>query len=230
VAYIGRITDGQKNVLILPRIAQRLEELGYINQVSWTIAGGGEDLGALQDAFAHSASTVRFTGPVSATEIPKLMFEHDVLILPSRWEGLPLVLLEAMAAGLVPVCSHLPGITDFLVKDGESGFLINGGSEEHYARAIARLAENRDELSRLSARARETAHSRFSGEATFGKIGDIIATRLPSRPIHKEVSLHQLDIPGADRLAALPAPIRDPLRIAYRLLKGNRSHVSRESS
>ena len=60
----------------------------------------------------------------------------DVFVLPSSREGLPVALLEAMAAGLPAVASRLPGATDAVIDDGRTGVLVTPGDVDGFAAAI----------------------------------------------------------------------------------------------
>lgn len=76
---------------------------------------------------------VRFLG--NRSDIPDLLAAVDLFVLPSRFEGLPLALLEAMDAGL-PVVSTRVGGTDEVVVDGLTGFLVPPGDASAFAAAI----------------------------------------------------------------------------------------------
>jgi glycogen synthase len=91
---------------------------------------------------------------LSNRETMELMASHDVFVLPSEAEGLPLALLESMSAGLVPVVSDLPsGVREVVVPD-ETGFLCPIGDIDAFADAISTLDADREGLERLSRAAR----------------------------------------------------------------------------
>lgn len=164
ILYLGRIINGQKRVYLFPQILAVLKKAGIPFQ--WTIAGEGDQQVALERLMASESPEHRvlFPGPVPNAQVPALLEKHDVFLLASNAEGLPVSLLEAMAHGLVPVISDLPsGVQE--VVDASNGVLVPVDDVEGYARAIVHLHEHRDELAAKSAAARERVRSHFSVEA-----------------------------------------------------------------
>ncbi len=164
ILYLGRLVDEQKRILLLPDIAVGLQEM----QVSfhWTIAGDGPDRAVLEEKIksAKLTSCVEIIGSVKYEEIGRLLDAHDVFILVSDYEGLPLSLLEAMGHGLVPVVSDLEsGIRD--VVDERCGIRVSPDEVAGYTRAISYLDKHRDELAAKSGAARERVRKEFSAEA-----------------------------------------------------------------
>lgn len=154
---LGRIINSDKGVFWLPAIMRRLA----LHQVQLTIAGDGPDLPELERRCAGLGDRVRFVGRIPAEQVPEILAAHDVFLFPSRFEGLPLSLVEAMAAGCVPVASRIKGVTDFVVRDGEDGLLFDIGDIRAAANAVAGLASNCDRLARLSLAARQNTAGRF---------------------------------------------------------------------
>jgi glycosyltransferase involved in cell wall biosynthesis len=164
ILYLGRIMDGQKRVCLFPKILAVLKKSGIPFQ--WTIAGDGDQRANLERLMssADPAQQVVFPGPLPYSQVPALLDHHDVFLLASNAEGLPLSLLEAMGRGLVPVVSDLEsGIRD--VVDAGNGILVPVNDIEGYARAIIHLHEHREELAAKSAAARERVRQKFSVEA-----------------------------------------------------------------
>jgi colanic acid/amylovoran biosynthesis glycosyltransferase len=134
--------------------------------VECTFVGDGPDRAALEARVADAGLTgrVRFSGQRTRAELVELLRRADVLAAPSvptrggKREGIPVVLMEAMAAGLPVVASRLSGIPE-LVADGESGLLVPPGDPDALAAALARLAADPALRSRLgqAARARVAA-------------------------------------------------------------------------
>jgi glycosyltransferase involved in cell wall biosynthesis len=112
--------------------------------------------------------TVAFPGKVEYGRVPNLISEHDVFLLTSDYEGLPLSLLEAMGHGLVPVVSDLPsGISE--VVNENTGFRVATTDIEGYAKAIIWLHQNRLASRKLSENARECVLRDFSTEAMLDR-------------------------------------------------------------
>jgi glycosyltransferase involved in cell wall biosynthesis len=158
VLYAGRLEQGQKRVLDLPRIDRALRRRNV--NVRWTIAGGGPDEEALRAGWTDG-DQITWAGVLSNRAVVELMTEHDVLLLPSESEGLPLALLEAMGVGLVPVVSDIPSGVRELVAAGRTGLLAPVGDVEAFADGIAMLDADRRRLEAMSANARHLIAERF---------------------------------------------------------------------
>jgi len=155
--YLGRVEERQKGVFWLPAIMERLKDL----DVTLTVAGDGPDLEALRDRCQYFDDRVTFTGGLSRDRVPETLAAHDVLLMPSRWEGLGLSLVEAMAAGCVPVVSRLRGVTEVVVRQGEDGLLFPVGDVRQAALHVRELAEDDERRRRMAIQARRTVAERF---------------------------------------------------------------------
>ena len=164
ILYLGRLDREQKRVHLFPQILQRLNESGI--PFHWTCAGEGAERATLELQMKGSlpTQTVRFTGKVPYAQVPKLLEEHDVFLLASDYEGLPLSMVEAMGAGLVPVVSELPsGIRELV--DENTGKRVAPDNTPGYADAIVWLHEHRNDMNRMSANSRERVVQEFSTHA-----------------------------------------------------------------
>ncbi|MBW2107109.1 MAG: glycosyltransferase, partial [Deltaproteobacteria bacterium] len=101
-------------------------------------------------------SDVEFTGPLYGEPLDRHYAQARVFLLTSRWEGLPMVLVEAMAAG-VPVVSTKVGDIPDLVKHGDNGFLVNTGDVRSATAAVHRLLQDRSLRLSMSEKARAAA-------------------------------------------------------------------------
>jgi glycosyltransferase involved in cell wall biosynthesis len=104
--------------------------------------------------------SVRFAGP--RHDVDELMRAADVLVLPSRMEGAPNVLVEAMATGLPTVISDLPGVAGVFVRDGVEGLVVAKDDAAQLARCLEMLIANPALRTTLGTRARHRALEQFS--------------------------------------------------------------------
>jgi hypothetical protein len=102
---------------------------------------------------------VRFLGEVRE---PQAFYDMtDMFVMTSRWEGFPVVLLEAMAAGKAVVSTEVGGIAE-MIDHGESGLLCPAGDVEQLASALCFLSDGPDRRARMGALARERVRARFA--------------------------------------------------------------------
>lgn len=159
ILFVGRLCQ-QKNPELLLSAWRRLPESLRQTAELWLVGDGplreSVQRMAAQDAFADR---IRLTGP--RDDIPELMQSASLLVLPSRWEGMPNVVLEAMAASLPVVATNVDG-TQELLKDGESGWLVGTEDAEALASAIVAALSQPDERRRRARNARDVAATRFT--------------------------------------------------------------------
>lgn len=136
--------------------------------VALTFVGSGPDLGALQAQVvtAGLVDSVTFTGPLTQPEVRTVLEGSDVLATPSvptadgRREGLPVVILEAMAVGVPVVASRLSGIPEAVI-DGQTGLLVEPGDAKGLADALLRLDTDPDLGRKLADAARDLVSTSF---------------------------------------------------------------------
>jgi glycosyltransferase involved in cell wall biosynthesis len=105
------------------------------------------------------APYIRFLG--HRDDVPDLLGVCDLFVLPSLSEGMPLALLEAMAAGVPSVATRVGGVRE-VIEDGRSGVLIPPGDSQALAESIIRLLEDRTLARQMGEYAREVVARRFS--------------------------------------------------------------------
>ena len=160
--YMGRLVRRKG-------LAESLEALALARDAGvaarLVIVGSGSEEAALR-SLARSLrldEEVMFAGPAWGEAKAKLLCEADVLLLPSHSEGLPYSLLEAMAAGVVPVVSPVGAIPDVVIE-GVHGRFVPVSDAPAIAGAIAALAADRTGLARMSAACRRRIARRYSLE------------------------------------------------------------------
>ena len=125
------------------------------------VVGTGEDSAHLYDERQALDAPVHFLG--TRHDARGLADAFEVFVLPSRVEGLPVALLEAMALGKPIVATRAGGVPEALA-DGDSGLLVDIGDEVGLAAAIVTLLKDPDLGRRLGARARQVVRERFSAQ------------------------------------------------------------------
>lgn len=99
-------------------------------------------------------------------DIPELMKTSEILLLPSLWEGMPNVVLEAMAAGRAVIGTDVEG-TDELVVPGETGWLVPPANTEALAAAMAEAFDKPDRTKKYGEAGRKRVESRFTLNGTI---------------------------------------------------------------
>ena len=125
----------------------------------------GDFASDIHDRFGNFCS---FAGEVSSfEELEKIYEAADLLLLTSEREGVPMVMIEAMTHGTVPICTDVGGIP-YHITNGVNGFLVSRDNDEdaiafEFVRCIKSLVDERDKLRTLSAAARQYSVEHFSG-------------------------------------------------------------------
>ncbi|MGX9355706.1 glycosyltransferase [Roseobacteraceae bacterium S113] len=141
--FVGRLA-AVKGVAVLFDALARLGDTRPALEL--TLIGDGPERAALE---RHAkalglADRVTFLGYRSQAEVAQALAAHDVFVLPSFAEGVPVVLMEAMAAGRPVITTRIAGVPE-LVEDGASGLLVPPGNAPALARAIAALTSGADQ-------------------------------------------------------------------------------------
>ena len=163
---IGRLVE-KKGFHHLVDACSRLRRQGVA--VECTLAGDGPQRQTLERMVSANGlqGVVRMVGAVQPDRVPGLMSEADVFVLPcirdkdGDQDGIPVVLMEAMASGVPVISSSLSGIPE-LVRDGETGLLVPPGDPEALAGSIKAVCENGELRRKLSAGGRRFVEESFS--------------------------------------------------------------------
>jgi N-acetyl-alpha-D-glucosaminyl L-malate synthase BshA len=166
--YVGNLTE-RKRVGDLIRAMARLRQ--FHPQMKLIVAGDGELRKRLEALAGREGlnGVVGFTGRVPDNMLPSLYALADVFVLPSKEEGLGVVLLEAMASGKPVVASRTSGILS-VIEDQRTGLLFEPGDIDDLVAKIRMLVDNRDLRTKLGQRARMEAVRKFAEEAQVQKL------------------------------------------------------------
>jgi glycosyltransferase involved in cell wall biosynthesis len=189
LAFIGRLAR-EKGVFDMVEALHFAREAGITPRL--LIAGAGPDEADLRSRVHELAlrRQVTFLGVLDEAGKARLLGASDALLLPSLSEGLPYALLEAMAAGAVPVATRVGAIPD-VMTEGQHGLFVPYGEPRALAETIGALAADRAALARMSAACRRRVAAAFSIERVAGDLRALYETllkhhvrnrRLDSRP------------------------------------------------
>lgn len=143
------------------------------------VAGSGPEEGALKAEIERTglAGTVRLLG--SRSDVGQLLAAADAFCLPSRHEGLPISLLEAMQAGLACVATRVGGVPG-LISDGCDGLLVEPADPDGLAAALERVLLDAELADSLGAHAQSLVEQRYSivaASAAYADLYDELAGR-----------------------------------------------------
>ena len=159
ICFVGRLTQ-QKNLFAL---LEALEGLPY----TLSLIGSGEQGEQVKEFAKEKQVKANFLGNVPNHELPEILNQHELFILPSLWEGMPKTLLEAMSCGLPAIGTKIDGIRE-VIKHGENGILCDTDSGS-LRQAITSLMEKEELKVRLGESARRTIVDSYSLDSLVEK-------------------------------------------------------------
>jgi glycosyltransferase involved in cell wall biosynthesis len=174
---LGRIEELSKRVFLLPEILRPLDPSCY----RLTVAGDGPDRDELIARLHAAAIPFDAPGRIAREDLARVYREHQVFLFPSRFEGQGIAAAEAMASGLVPVASHISGVTADFIEDGKSGFLFNQGDTNAATAHLQTLIADPAQLQAMCAAAHTRAHDLFSVEKMLNAY-EIVMSKAASAP------------------------------------------------
>jgi len=182
VLSVGRLVE-KKGFDVLIKAIGAIAEKGT-HPMRLTIAGGGPEEESLQRLVRSLTATaeVVMLGDTDNDQIMDLMTKADVFALPCRVastgdrDGIPVVLMEAMARGRCVISGDLETIRE-LIEDGISGIMIPPGDQVSLESALIELAENRDRVDELGKAARLRIENEFDLLLNANRIVDTFSTR-----------------------------------------------------
>lgn len=164
LVYVGRLAEEQKRISDVVRALCRA-----VREVPGTeamIYGSGPAEAAVEEILSTQGVglPIQYAGRVDSEQMQARLLENHAIVLLSDYEGLPVALMEAMACGVVPICSRMDSGIPELVTHSVQGLLVNDRGDE-FVKAVRHLREDPHLWSRLSQAARskvanEYAHDR----------------------------------------------------------------------
>lgn len=166
VGFVGRFSH-PKNPQLFLDIVQRLPNIKFV------MAGDGDLDSEVREKLNRCGlnDRVELLGGMDHASALKVIAKLDVLVMTSRWEGLPLVLLEAMFLKVPVVTTQVGGIPE-VIQHGETGLLSATAEPDDLANHVRSLLENQELRHTIVTKAFERAVSHFSEQTMLSKIRD----------------------------------------------------------
>ncbi|SMD03143.1 glycosyltransferase family 4 protein [Primorskyibacter flagellatus] len=161
--FVGRLAP-VKGIRVL---FEALDDLFMrIPNLRLTLVGDGPDRARLEHEAARLGDRVRFTGYLSQAEVAETLAEHDICVLPSFAEGVPVILMEAMASGLPVIATQVAGVSE-LIEQGVSGLIAPPGDVKTLRNHIETLVHDPALRDRMGQTGRKKVLAEFdvAGEA-----------------------------------------------------------------
>ncbi|MFC0250854.1 glycosyltransferase family 4 protein [Massilia consociata] len=172
ILFLGQVEPRKGIYELVEALAQLKDEFPH---AELAIGGQGElEQVRRRAAELGVADRIVMLGWVKAEQKQEELARAAIFCLPSHAEGLPMAMLEAMAAGKAVVVSGVGGIPD-AVMDGDNGLMIEPGDASALAAALGKLLRDDGERQRLGARARATIEQRFESGVVIGQISAVYA-------------------------------------------------------
>jgi colanic acid/amylovoran biosynthesis glycosyltransferase len=185
--YAGRLAEKQKRITeVVMAICKASNE---IKGVEGIIYGNGQNKKVIRLIEKYSRNNkVKFGGSVPNSEIYNILSQAQVFVLLSDYEGLPQTLLEAMACGLVPVCTNMKSGIPELIVNNQTGIIVKDRNIE-FVSAIKRLKKDADLCQEISKNVQEKVQS-YSTEICLGSW-----VRLIEELLVNQKTIHPIEIP-----------------------------------
>lgn len=172
IGYIGRLEEGKGVMNFVKAMPLILEKQ---NNLKIFIGGDGPLHDRIKDEIRNNnlSQKVELTGWIPHDKVADYLNELELFVLPSYSEGLPTGVLEAMACGTPVLATPVGGVPD-VIKDGETGFIMEDNTPECIAENVIRVLEHQ-KLDEIVKNARNVIEKEYTYEAAVGRYRKILA-------------------------------------------------------
>ena len=172
VGYVGRFSKEKGILEFVEALPLILKDAHY----KVLIIGDGDLKEEIKDILAKNSiqSRVELLGWVEPEKLPRYLNSLKLLVLPSYYEGMPRIILEAMACG-TPVLATPVGCTPEVIKDSETGFMMESNAPEIIAENVRRVLKYPD-LQKIATNARNLVKSDYTYETVLENYKTILAS------------------------------------------------------
>jgi len=171
ILFLGRMVE-QKGIDVLSGIIAKLSKKPEFKNIEFKVAGSGV-LQYIPAQLSEKYDNVKYCGFVKPRRVPDLYLNSDICIVPSRWETVSYVCLEAQSYGLPTVTSDISGPRDIIINN-ETGFLIKPADIDSFVDVIIRLyclkKNNFRKFKSIGERAKKNISDKYSREVIISKL------------------------------------------------------------
>jgi glycosyltransferase involved in cell wall biosynthesis len=180
------IKRGRENSPVVLTVARLDEQKGHANLLKaaaeipgalFVFAGDGPERAGLEKQVEELRLSDRVIFLGQRNDVRELLRGCDLFVLPSLFEGLPLSVMEAMAAGKPVIASDIGGVNE-LVRNGETGYLVPPGDTHALARGINSLIADPALSRKMAIAGKALVEKEFSSESMVAGVTDIYKRRL----------------------------------------------------
>jgi glycosyltransferase involved in cell wall biosynthesis len=164
--FVGRL-EPQKNLFAL------LEAVAAVGNMRLVLVGNGSQREGLAQRARELNADVELRGVVLHEALPAILQKADLFVLPSKIEGHPKALLEAMSVGLPCIGTDVPGIRDS-IQDGSTGILCAGADRASLEVGLRRFLDDRETAQEMGHRARTAIEAEYDLSALLRREVDLL--------------------------------------------------------
>ena len=172
VARLHKLKDHQTALRAIDRARRNYPTIRLL------LAGDGDERSAIETTISNLDLREHVVLAGTRDDVTSLLAASDAFLLSSISEGIPLTVIEAMAAELPVVATSVGGLPE-MISDGVSGYLCNAGDDKALAQRLVSLAMNIDERSEIGFAGNLTARRRFSLEHMLETYGTMYGEMMP---------------------------------------------------
>jgi len=162
IGFSGRLSQ-EKGPDIFVEIAKLCEG---IQNLRFVMTGAGPMQKDIVTQLKSLPISVKFEFAGLVDDVNQYLDLYDVLILPSRFDGRPLVVMEALACGVPVIASNVGALPD-LIEDGKNGYLVSIDNPEMFVQKIRDLVENKNLLNQLKGDSRHFAEEQLDAKKAY---------------------------------------------------------------
>jgi colanic acid/amylovoran biosynthesis glycosyltransferase len=182
---VGRLHPVKDHAFLI-RACRLLKNRGV--PFACVIAGEGPERGRLEALIRNLdlRAEIRLAGHLSRPQLDACYAAASLVVLTSRSEGIPLVLMEAMTRGKTVLAPAITGIPE-LVSDGENGFLYRSGSLEDFVARVELIHRSASALGPLRRAARQRVQQHFDRDTNLAAFCNLLLTHIPHTYISRNL-------------------------------------------